>query len=126
MNQIDQSAPPPEVSSDLIDIGDFIKVKLRVGRIESAEPIPKSEKLLKLQVDLGPELGRRQILSGIAKFYTPENLVGRRIVVLVNLKPAKMMGQESHGMLLASSNADMSQLVIVDPGQEMELGATVR
>ncbi len=126
MNQIDQSAPLPEVSSDLIDIGDFMKVKLRVGRIESAEPIPKSEKLLKLQVDLGPELGKRQILSGIAKFYTPENLVGRRIVVLVNLKPAKMMGLESQGMLLAASTEDNSILTLVQPSADIPEGATVR
>ena len=118
--------PAPEVAQDFIDINDFMKVKLRVARIESAEPVPKSEKLLKLQVDLGPELGKRQILSGIAKFYPPESLVGRRIVVVANLKPAKMMGQESQGMLVAASSADMSSLVILDPGQEMEIGATVR
>ena len=118
--------PATEAQQDLIDINDFMKIKLRVARIDSAEPVPKSEKLLKLQVDLGPELGKRQILSGIAKFYSPESLVGRRIVVVANLKPAKMMGQESQGMLVAASNADLSSLVIVDPGQEMEIGATVR
>ena len=76
-------APPP-VAEELISIDDFMKVKLRVARIESAEAVPKSTKMLKLQLDLGP-LGKRQILSGIAKFYTPESLIGKHIVVVANL-----------------------------------------
>lgn len=125
----DSSAPSvnsaPNQSSELISIYYFSKVKLRVGLVEAAEPIPKSKKLLKLQVDLGP-LGKRQILAGIAQFYLPENLIGRRIVVVANLEPAKLMGEESQGMLLAASAADMSQLVVLDPGPEMPLGSEVR
>ena len=110
---------------ELIDIDQFMKVKFRVARIESAEAVPKSNKLLKLQLDLGP-LGKRQILSGISKFYTPESLIGRKIIVVANLKPAKMMGIDSQGMLLAASSEDGSLLVIADPGQNIPEGSVVR
>lgn len=116
---------PAAVVDDSIDIEHFMKVKLRVARIEAAEPVPKSNKLLKLQLDLGP-LGKRQILSGIAKFYTPETLIGKKIIVVANLKPAKLMGIESQGMLLAASSDDGSSLIIVDPGQSMPEGSVVR
>ena len=74
--------------------------------------MPKSEKLLKLQVDLGTE--KRQILAGIAKHYAPEDVIGKTIVVVANLKPAKLMGMESQGMVLAASNAD-GKLTLVSP-----------
>ena len=80
-----------------------MKVDLRVAQIVVAERIPKADKLLRLEVDLGYE--KRQILSGIAEWYTPEELIGRRIVVIANLAPRKMRGLESHGMLLAASMA---------------------
>lgn len=117
------AAPAPE--SDLIDIEYFMRVKLRVAQVLEAEAVPKSKKLLKLQVDLGP-LGKRQILAGIAQYYKPEELVGRRIAVVANLKPASLMGLESQGMLLASSSDDGATLKVIDPGQEMPLGSTVR
>ena len=116
-------APPP-VAEELISIDDFMKVKLRVARIESAEAVPKSTKMLKLQLDLGP-LGKRQILSGIAKFYTPESLIGKHIVVVANLKPAKLMGLESAGMLLAASSDDGNQLCILEPSS-IPPGSVVR
>jgi methionine--tRNA ligase beta chain len=84
-----------------ITIDDFAKVELRVAQILLCERIPKADKLLRLEVDLGYE--KRQILSGIAEWYTPEELIGRRIVVITNLAPRKMRGLESHGMLLAAS-----------------------
>ena len=117
-------ATSPEMSQ--IDIEHFAKIALRVAQIESAERIEKSKKLLKLQVNLGPELGTRQILSGIALHYEPEALVGRRIIVVANLKPAKFMGQESHGMLLAGSTSDQSVLALLEPDSRLPLGATVR
>jgi methionyl-tRNA synthetase len=80
--------------------------------ILEAERVPKSEKLLRLQVDLGTE--KRQILAGIAKYYAPEDVVGKTIVVVANLKPAKLMGMESQGMVLAASNAD-GKLTLVSP-----------
>jgi methionyl-tRNA synthetase len=112
------------VVDDLISIDDFAKVKLRTGVVLEAERIAKSEKLLKLQVDLGTE--KRQILAGIAKHYAPEDLVGKTIVVVANLKPAKLMGHESQGMVLAASNAD-GVLTLVQPGNsEVGPGAEVR
>ncbi len=94
----------PADASPQITIDDFAKVELRVAKVLVAERIPKADKLLRLEVDLGYE--RRQILSGIAEWYTPEDLLGRRIVVITNLAPRKMRGLESHGMLLAASAAE--------------------
>jgi methionyl-tRNA synthetase len=95
------SLSTPTDSEPQITIDDFAKVELRVAQVIVAERIPKADKLLRLEVDLGYE--KRQILSGIAEWYTPEELIGRRIVVIVNLAPRKMRGLESHGMLLAAS-----------------------
>lgn len=92
-----------ELADKLISIDDFVKLDIRIGTIVEAVSIPKSEKLLKLQVDLG-EKRLRQIVSGIAKFYTPEELKGTQVCVLANLKPAKMMGEISEGMILASKD----------------------
>ena len=83
-----------------ISFDDFAKVELRTAQIIACEPIPKAKKLLKLQVDLGYE--QRQVVSGIAKFYTPEQLIGKKIVLVANLAPVKLCGVESAGMLLAS------------------------
>lgn len=98
----------------LISFGDFQKIQLRVAQISEAERIEKSEKLVKLQVSLGDE--QRQIVAGIAKHYTPEQLVGRKIVVVANLKPVKLMGEKSEGMLLAASDEQGNlALLEVDP-----------
>lgn len=119
-------APTPVAEGPApIDIGDFMKVALRVARITAAEPVPKSKKLLKLQLDLGPG-GTRQIVSGIALHYTPESIIGKKIIVVANLKPAQLMGVESNGMLLAASSDDGSALAIVEPHDSIPLGATVR
>jgi methionyl-tRNA synthetase len=84
-----------------ISIDDFAKVELRVAQILVAERVPKADKLLRLEIDLGYE--KRQILAGIAQHYEPEKLIGRKIVVVANLAPRKMRGLESNGMLLAAS-----------------------
>ena len=110
-------APPPAAIDNRISIDDFMKVELRVARILAAEAVPKSKKLVKLQVDLGTE--QRTIVAGIAEAYEPDSLVGRTIVVVANLKPAKLMGIESNGMVLAaSSDAGKPILLSVeaDPG----------
>lgn len=123
------ATPAPAVVAEEaapIEIGDFMKVSLRVAQILAAEPVPKSKKLLKLQLDLGPRFGQRQIVSGIAQHYTPEALVGKRIVVVANLKPAQLMGVESNGMLLAGSSDDNATLAIIEPHESLPLGATVR
>jgi methionyl-tRNA synthetase len=107
-----------------IAIDDFVKVDLRVAQIVVAERIPKADKLLRLEVDLGYE--KRQILSGIAEWYTPEELIGRRIVVIANLAPRKMRGFESHGMLLAASHGENGKPVLATFGEEIALGARLK
>jgi methionyl-tRNA synthetase len=95
------AAQPAANADGRISIDDFMKVELRVARVLAAERVPKSNKLLKLQVDVGSE--HRTIVAGIAEAYEPETLVGRTVVVVFNLKPAKLMGVESNGMVLAAS-----------------------
>ena len=114
--------PTPQANDDTISIDQFADVKLVVGIIREAERVPKSKKLVKVMVDLGePEL--RQLVAGIAEQYEPDALVGRRIVVVANLKPAKLMGVESRGMLLAASVDGKPFLLSVDdevpPGTEV-------
>jgi methionyl-tRNA synthetase len=94
-----------------ISIEDFAKIDLRVGTIVQAEKIPKAKKLLKLEVDVG---GKRTIVAGIAENYTPEELVGKQIIVVANLKPAKLMGTKSNGMLLAAVDKTGATLAILD------------
>ncbi len=101
--------PPHEAE---IGIESFMGVEIRVGQIIACEPVPKAKKLLKLQIDLGYE--KRQVVSGIAKFYTPEQLVGKKVPVIVNLKPAKLCGVESYGMILASGEEDVRVVFIDD------------
>ncbi len=107
-----------------IAIDDFVKIDLRVAEIVVAERIPKADKLLRLEVDLGYE--KRQILSGIAEWYTPEELIGRRIVVIANLAPRKMRGLESHGMLLAASHGEHGKPILATFGEEITLGSRLR
>jgi methionyl-tRNA synthetase len=110
-----------------ITIDDFTRIDLRVAQIVLAERIPKADKLLRLEVDLGPDHPRRQILSGIAEWYTPEELVGRRIAIIANLAPRKMRGLESHGMLLAASaDAPASKPILATFSDEVPLGSRIR
>ncbi|TAJ25150.1 MAG: methionine--tRNA ligase subunit beta, partial [Nitrospirae bacterium] len=94
----------------------------KVAKVLSAERVPKSEKLLKLQVDLGSE--QRQIVAGIGKKYEPEKLVGKKIVIVANLKPAKLMGIESQGMVLAAGDKDVGGLVTIL--EEIDAGTKVK
>ena len=106
-----------------LTIDDVRKVDLRVAKVIAAEPVPKSQKLLKLQVDIGTE--QRQIVAGIAQHYAPADLVGKLIVVVANLKAAKLMGQESRGMLLAASDAS-GKLVILTTAADIAPGSGIR
>jgi methionyl-tRNA synthetase len=120
---------PATPSTPTITIDDFIKVDLRVAQIVVAERIPKADKLLRLEVDLGPNFNpqKRQILAGIAEFYTPEELLGKRIAIIANLAPRKMRGLESHGMLLAASGEDHgSKPVLATFSDEIALGSKIR
>jgi methionyl-tRNA synthetase len=114
----------PTDASPQITIDDFARVELRVAQVLVAERIPKADKLLRLEVDLGHE--KRQILSGIAEWYTPEELIGRRIVVITNLAPRKMRGLESHGMLLAASNGEGGKPVLATFGEDIALGSRLK
>jgi methionyl-tRNA synthetase len=95
------STPPAPATPDRVSIDDFMKIELRVAKVVSAERVPKSNKLLKLQVDVGSE--QRTLVAGIAEAYEPDALVGKTVVIVFNLKPAKLMGIESNGMVLAAS-----------------------
>jgi len=105
-----------------INFEEFQKIDLRVGKIIEAEKIEGTDKLLKLKVDLGEE--KRQLVAGIAKFYQPEDLIGKEIVVVANLEPKTLRGVESQGMLLA---ADVEgKPVLLKPDQEVPPGTKIR
>jgi len=111
--------------TNFIDITDFAKVELRVGEVRTAERIPKADKLLLITVDIGEEKPR-QILAGIAQYYEPESLVGRKIVVVANLKPRKLRGYESQGMLLAASVGEEGKPVIATFAEDVPNGARLK
>ena len=111
-----------EEKSDEITIDDFMKVDLRVATVTACEPVPKATKLLKLQVDLGYE--QRQVISGIAEHYKPEDLIGMKVIVVANLKPVKLRGELSQGMILAGSEDGILKLATVD--QALPNGAKVK
>ncbi len=112
-DEAEASAPVQEPEHEAeIGIDAFAAVELRVAEILECEPVPKAKKLLKLKVDLGYE--QRQVVSGIAKFYQPADLIGKKVVLVANLKPAKLCGVESYGMLLASGEEDV-KVVFLDP-----------
>lgn len=105
-----------------ITYDDFAKVELRVAKIREAERVAKSEKLIKLQLEVGDE--RRQIVAGIGKAYTPEDLIGKEIIIVANLAPKALMGVESHGMLLAAGGGENP--VLLTPEKEIASGAGVK
>lgn len=104
-----------------IGIDDFGKVELRTAQVLACEPVPKAKKLLKLQLDLGYE--KRQVVSGIAKWYKPEDLIGKKLIVVANLKPAVLCGVESQGMILASGEETVR---VVFLAEDTPLGERVR
>ncbi|MFN3395263.1 MAG: methionine--tRNA ligase [Thermodesulfovibrionales bacterium] len=108
---------------ELIAIDDFARVELRVGKVVTAERIEKSDKLLKLKVDIGTE--ERQIVAGIGKSYEPEYLMGKKVIVVTNLKPARLMGVESRGMLLAATGED-GQCSIITIDRDIREGSRVK
>jgi len=118
------AAPGPAPADDSITNDDFRRVRLRTARIVEAERVPKSNKLMRLQVEIGGE--RRQIVAGIAAHYEPEALVGRGVVVVANLKPAKLMGVESNGMVLAAAVGEDGRPVLVDVPAEVPSGSIVK
>lgn len=120
---VTESAPPP--TAQVITIDDFVKVELRAATVLEAEKVPKADKLLRLIVDLG-EPQPRQILAGIAQHYAPEDVVGRKIIVVANLAPRKLRGLESNGMLLAASVGEDGRPVLATFGEDVPNGARLK
>ncbi len=121
------AAAPAPVSADgvaIIGIDDFTKVELKLGEVKSAERVPKSDKLLKLQIDIGEAAGPRQILAGIGLAYKPEDLVGKKLVIIANLAPRKMMGHESQGMVLACGPSESLSIVTIE--KDIPVGTRVK
>lgn len=120
VNSETKSDENPEIPEITID--DFMKIDLRVATVTACETVPKADKLLKLQVDLGYE--QRQVVSGIAKFYSPDELIGQKVIVVANLKPVKLRGELSQGMILAGEKDGILKLASVD--SKLENGAKVK
>lgn len=110
-------------SPETITFDDFAKIDLRVARVLEARAHPDADRLILLRIDLGSE--QRQLVAGLKAHYAPEELVGKLIVVVKNLKPRKMRGEESRGMLLAASSEDQSQVILISPAADIAPGAKV-
>ena len=119
------AAAAPQAAPEKIGIEDFSKVEMRVGQIKTAERIVGADKLLKLTVDIGSEI--RQICAGIAQYYEPEKLIGRKVAVVVNLAPRKLRGVESNGMIIAASVGPEGRPVLAGfPDEDVEIGARLK
>jgi methionyl-tRNA synthetase len=120
---MDQATAPPQ-SDGRISIQDFQRVRLVTGRVVEAERVPKSNKLVRLMVDLGSET--RQVVAGIAGRYEPESLVGRNVVIVANLAPAKLMGVESNGMVLAATVGEKGEPSLLEVPADVPPGSVVK
>lgn len=116
---------PPSLFSivSMATIDDFAKLDIRVIKVLEAERMEGSDKLLRLQVDIGDET--RQILAGIGKSYNPEDIAGKELIAIVNLEPRKMMGEESQGMILATGD-DLEDITLIQPLKEVAAGSKLR
>ena len=114
---------PPAPANEKISIDDFAKVELRVGLVKVAERVPKADKLLRLEIDIGSEV--RQVLAGIAEAYAPETLIGRKVVIVANLAPRKLRGMESNGMIVAAS-LDGGKPVLAGFLEDVPVGARLK
>jgi methionyl-tRNA synthetase len=117
------TAPVAAAATDKITIDDFAKIELRVGMVKVAERVPKADKLLRLEVDIGTEV--RQVLAGIAEAYAPETLIGRKVVIVANLAPRKLRGMESNGMIVAAS-LDDGKPVLASFLEDVPVGARLK
>ena len=115
--------PVPPAANDKISVDDFTKVELRVGQVKVAERVPKADKLLRLEIDIGTEV--RQVVAGIAEAYAPETLVGRKVVIVANLAPRKLRGLESNGMIVAAS-LEGGRPVLASFLEEVPVGARLK
>ncbi len=116
--------PSMEEIKEQIDFEDFAKIDIRVAKIVNAEEIPESEKLIKLELEVGKE--KRQVLAGVKKWYKPDDLIGLKTLFLANLKPRKMMGMESQGMLMAIDTKDDEKPILIRLADDVVSGDLVR
>ncbi|MGB2985138.1 MAG: methionine--tRNA ligase subunit beta [Phycisphaerae bacterium] len=117
------SEEPKSPQPETITFDDFMKVQLRIGRVIEASDHPNADKLIVMKVDLGDE--QRQLVAGLKGYYTPEQLVGRNLVIVTNLAPRKMRGVLSEGMMLAAVTPDQSQVVVLTTESDIEPGTAV-
>jgi methionine--tRNA ligase beta chain len=113
------------MTEGIIEFSDWQKINLRVAQIKKVEDIPEADKLYKITVDIGKEIGKRVICAGIKKYYSKEELKDKKIVVFVNLKPRLMKGIESQGMLLAGVSEDSSRVVLISPENYLDNGSRI-
>ncbi len=109
-----------------VDYSDWEKLDLRVGKILKVEEIEGADKLYKLEIDVGKEVGKRTVCAGIKKYYSKEDLKGKKIIVFANLKPRMLRGIESQGMLLAADNSEGGKVVLLSPESDIEIGSKIR
>lgn len=107
-----------------IEFSEFQKLELRIAEVKQAAKVEKADKLLVLQIDIGGD--ERQIVAGIAQHYTPEELIGKKVVVVTNLKPAVIRGIESNGMLLAATDTATGKVIVLTPEKEAVAGSKVK
>ena len=121
-----KSAPPAAApaADGKISIDDFMKVELRVGQVKAAEKVKGADKLLRLEVDIGTEV--RQLVAGIALAYKPEDLIGRKVVIVANLQPRKLRGLESNGMIVAASVGEDGKPVLAGFLEDVPVGAKLK
>ncbi len=111
---------------NIINFSDWQKLDLRVAKIKNVEEIEGADKLYKLTLDVGEEIGERVVCAGIKQYYTKKELKGKKIIVFANLAPRMMKGIESQGMILAAVNEDESKVVLLSPEKDVEVGSRVR
>ena len=114
------------MTEGIIQFEDFAKVDLRVAKIVKVEEIENADKLWKLTLDLGKELGKRTVCAGIKKHYSKEDLKGKKIIVVANLAPRMLRGIESQGMILAAVNKEETEVVLISPEKDIEVGSKVK
>ncbi len=124
INKLPKSEEAAQEAAEEITIDEFRRIKLKAAKIIAAENVKKSDKLLKLQIDLGSE--KRQLVAGIAKSYSPEELIGKKVLIVANLKPAKLFGLESQGMVLALDTPEEGKVKLIEIEDSIELGKTAK
>ena len=112
--------------SEEINFNEWEKLDLRVGKILKVEDIEGADKLYKLTIDLGEEIGKRTVCAGIKKYYSKENLTGKKVILFANLIPRKLKGIESQGMVLAAVDETEDKVILISPEEDIEIGSKVR